>query len=526
MRRFVMLAATAAALLVGPAFAEDRAVAVVERNYEKFGNVPAPDAESLFAALRQAGMRVASGVDLPGRELRMAVDDLSRPDPQPGARIVVLTGKFVKSDADTWLLATDAVTPSLVTADLHGVRLSTVVELLRDGGNRSVLLLGDASGGLEPEARLQNGIGTIAAGGGAHVIAGPPQSVARAATALSRPGTTVASVMREDSALRLLQGGGGEVAPVGTHPVVVGSPPRRPVVVDPATGQPLEPGRVLEGEAEAWVIAAARHSIASYREFLDAFPSGRYADVARTRLGQLGGTVAPVVTPAPIDPRPAPPIVQKPPAVDSARLAELRLNLSRGERVEVQRQLTRSGYDTRGIDGIFGSGTRAALSRWQRDNGVAATGYVDPETLRRLKAAAGRGATLRPSPRQDTDAATRARAWQEVQKAPSAAAYNSFAERFPRTPVAAEARKRARWLNDNKAAAKREEALGLTKQTRVLIERRLSSAGLKVGKADGSFDSTDRQAIRAYQKSRDLDATGFVDEDTVMRLLADALVGR
>lgn len=522
MRRFVMTAAVA--LLAGlPAAAEDRAVAVVERNYEKFGAAAAPDADALFGALRQAGMRVASGIDLGARDLRVALDDLSRPDPQPGARIVVLTGKFVSSDSDTWLLASDAATPSLATADLYGVPLSAVIDLMRDGGNRSVLLLGDASGGVPPAPRLGSGIGPIGAAGAVHVIAGPPQAAAAAATALSRAGTTVAAVLRSDPSLRLLQGGGGEVAPVG-RPAAAASPsapPQRPVVVDPVPGQPVEPGRVLEGEAEAWVLAAARHSAASYEEFLRAFPSGRYADVARMRLRQLGGTV-----PQP-GAQPAPQPAKPPQAARSAQLAEIALNLSRGERVEVQRQLTALGYETKGIDGIFGSATRAALTRWQRENGRAATGFLDAETVRLLKtqAAARGGAAVQPARRPGTRAAQRDLAWQQAQKADSAAGYMSFAEHFPGTPAAAEARKRARWLTANRAGIEAERSLGLTQETRRLVERRLSAAGLDVGKVDGTFDARTRQALRSYQRSRNLDATGFVDKDTVMRLLTDALAG-
>jgi peptidoglycan hydrolase-like protein with peptidoglycan-binding domain len=40
---------------------------------------------------------------------------------------------------------------------------------------------------------------------------------------------------------------------------------------------------------------------------------------------------------------------------------------------------------------------------------------------------------------------------------------------------------------------------------------------------DGTFDGDTRRALRAYQRDRGLGATGFLDEGTLVRLLADTL---
>ena len=366
------LLAAAAMMAAWPAAAENRAVAVVERNYDKFGPAAAPDAEALFSTLRGSGMRVASGIDLDMRDLRQALDDLSRPDPQPGARIVVLTGKFVRSASDTWLLASDAAAPTLGTVDLYGMSLTSILDLMRDGGSRSVLLLGADPGGVNPGTRMEDGIGTIGQTGGVQVILGTPEAVVRAAAALSRAGTTVASALATDPSLRLVAGSGGDVAPLAASLPVVVDPahPGQPVVA--GAGAPAEPGRVLEGEAEAWVIAAARHSAASYAAFVEEFPEGRYATVARDRLAQLGGDQSGSGQSA-LDGDLSPPLV------------ELQLNLSSGRREQVQRDLTLLNYDTNGVDGIIGKGTRAALKRWQQDSGRPATGYLDAGALERLR---------------------------------------------------------------------------------------------------------------------------------------------
>ena len=77
----------------------------------------------------------------------------------------------------------------------------------------------------------------------------------------------------------------------------------------------------------------------------------------------------------------------KPEAGSEAELAALEaaLGLGRDERREVQARLMLAGHDPRGIDGVFGPGTRAALSSWQAAEGLEPTGYLDAAALARLE---------------------------------------------------------------------------------------------------------------------------------------------
>lgn len=59
--------------------------------------------------------------------------------------------------------------------------------------------------------------------------------------------------------------------------------------------------------------------------------------------------------------------------------------LGRSERQELQRLLTRKGYDTGGVDGIIGGNTRAALRAWQVAQGLPADGYPTAALLARLR---------------------------------------------------------------------------------------------------------------------------------------------
>lgn len=50
--------------------------------------------------------------------------------------------------------------------------------------------------------------------------------------------------------------------------------------------------------------------------------------------------------------------------------------LTRDQRIGAQGALTRLGFDTKGVDGVIGANTRAALRRWQVANGRVADGYL------------------------------------------------------------------------------------------------------------------------------------------------------
>ncbi|MCA1788976.1 MAG: peptidoglycan-binding protein [Thioalkalivibrio sp.] len=72
--------------------------------------------------------------------------------------------------------------------------------------------------------------------------------------------------------------------------------------------------------------------------------------------------------------------------VANAETIEEALGLDRAARREIQRRLVLLDLDTRGVDGIFGPGTRGAISNWQRIRGHAVTGFLDRGQLQDLQA--------------------------------------------------------------------------------------------------------------------------------------------
>src|SRR5690606_32437808 len=71
------------------------------------------------------------------------------------------------------------------------------------------------------------------------------------------------------------------------------------------------------------------------------------------------------------------------------------------------------------------------------------------------------------------------------------------------------------------ARDKKEESVvaGLA-PARLLIEQRLQQMELKPGEVDGEFTDETRRALRRFQREQGLDVTGYVSQETIVRLLA------
>jgi peptidoglycan hydrolase-like protein with peptidoglycan-binding domain len=241
-------------------------------------------------------------------------------------------------------------------------------------------------------------------------------------------------------------------------------------------------------------------------------------------------------------------------------------------------------YNTRGIDGIFGRGTRAAIGLWQTENGFDSTGYLTRDQITRLDAQAERRAAeleeeaerrrqeqlaadrafweetgsvgdeaglrvylerfpdgeyaevararldeIEAAKRAETDARDR-QLWDEARAADTVQAYRDYLDLAPGGAFRDEANERIAALereagqSDALARAEAEEqALALSQSTRRVIESRLDRLGLKPGRVDGTFDDDTRRAIRRYQSARDLPETGYLNEATVVQLLADSV---
>jgi formylglycine-generating enzyme required for sulfatase activity len=176
-------------------------------------------------------------------------------------------------------------------------------------------------------------------------------------------------------------------------------PPERPAVAAPGI------------DLAVWDTIKDSQIAGDFQLFVDTYPDSPFAPFARLRLEALRdveiaavrpdaeaaaampepeptlpalpereATLPALPEPEPTVPAPATPIAVPAPAattpVPGPESVETALALSAEERREVQEALTALGFDTRGIDGIFGANTRQAIDRWQQASGQEPTGYL------------------------------------------------------------------------------------------------------------------------------------------------------
>lgn len=488
MRKLTLIGALSCCAI--PVFADDAALLMGVERYAEFRRVSdATDMLGSDRAFRDAGYQVSTLGNGSAEEMNRLLERFADEATTADRLVVGLAGRFVTDGSRNWFLAADADTPSPFGLD-DAISIETLLQVMAQTPGQSVLVLGydtDATASIGPY--LREGIGSLDVPQGVTVIYGAPD-VADSAVLdmLTEPGRDVMAFVRDNRRLRTQ----------GYQPQSLILQPA------PAADRPLPVAPVIEPSLRAWNNAQDADTADSYREFLFDYPASPYAAEARRRLDRIE-----------TDP------------VRQAELAESALNLTRNERRAIQRNLTLLDFDTRGVDGIFGPGTRAAIRNWQQINGFAQSSFLTTEQINRIDAQARRrSAELAAEEERAREESLRLDRdyWEETGARGSDAGYRAYLDRYPEGIFADEARQRlgADRESANIAEARAtEEALNINPVLRRLIESRLAQLGFNPGQIDGQFDRDTRSAISRYQTRGDLAATGYIDQPTLARLLAD-----
>ena len=549
MRRFILTLALA--LLAAPAMADDLALILGTDSYEGLGRLPGAAAVTDAAeGLTALGFTVTALPNGRADSIATALTGFMATGAGNGRVIVALSGRFVTDGGRTWYLTADATAPTLFNMGPTALSVESLLQVLGRAPGRAVLLLGvDPSGDAVFDAFLREGVGRMNAPQGVTILRGTPGDVAAFMT-------DDLPTARADLAKL--------VADNGTLTVQGFLPQGLIFMPETATEAPvITPPVVIDTTAETalWEGAVALDTVPAYRDYLRRYPTGQFAGLAETAIAA---------------------IIAEPNRAD--RLAEDALALTRDQRRSIQQNLSLLDFNPRGIDGIFGPGTRSAITNWQQDGGFAQTSYLTAEQINRIEAQAARRAAQieAEAERQRAEQERLDRAyWEETGASGDEAGFRAYLDRFPdglfaedaadqltliedikRRAAAAE--DRAAWdrirTNDNlrgyenylrvfpegafrdeaqariaaltqaetdaganQDAAALEQALGLNVLAARLVEVRLDALGLNPGEVDGRFDAATRRALRRYQRERDLPVSGFLNEPTVVRLLADTL---
>ncbi|MCA0921491.1 peptidoglycan-binding domain-containing protein [Pseudooceanicola nanhaiensis] len=539
--------------------AADLALVIVNGDYDTLPDLRYRSlGEAYSKALEEAGFRVFLGQDAPGGQMQTLASDLATAlEEEPQNRLViVLAGHMARAGDQAWLLGREAQRASNLTVGAQGLPVGALGDLAMQAQGQAVMLLAEGSGSFETGSGLIPGAGEIVAPQGVTLARGDLGDLLDLLRGeVLIPGLSY-QAMAERAPRRVEMSGFlspafGLMPGDGTQPAL------------PGTGGPMIGERPLPetdmGELAYWAAVEDIGTIDAYEAYVSRYPRGKFEAEARARAADI---------------RDAP--------VRRAEEVEAALDLSRDDRRQIQRDLALLGHDPRGIDGLFGPATRSAIISRQKQTGAEPTGYLTAPQLDRLAADAqaeaarleaeaarrraaqeaedraywdqvGRGgeesglrAYLERYPdglyadeaqkqldRMEEDRRGQAqeierRAWDFARNEDTAEAYRNYLRFYPRGLFADAAETRIAQL-EREAGPNREALLAEENSVmpndiaRLLVERRLQQLGHYPGLPDGKFDPETRRAIRRFQRDQSLEVTGFLNQETVVRLLA---VGR
>jgi peptidoglycan hydrolase-like protein with peptidoglycan-binding domain len=390
---------------------------------------------------------------------------------------------------------------------------------------------------------LREGVGPLDIPQGVTVVRGLPRDITRTITdTVLQLGVNIIDAVRSNDATSV---SGFRPETLVLQPARRGAENPRPYIVD----------RVAE--TLLWSQTQSQDTVTAYRNYIGRYPRGVFVQDARDAIQAIQS-----------EPNRA------------ARMTEERLQLSRQQRRAIQRNLSLLDHNTRGIDGVFGTATRAAIKKWQGANSFRQSGYLGTVQIGRIKTQADRRSTeLEAEAARERQAQLRRdRAfWQDTGASGREGGLRQYLERFPDGIRADEARDALKRIEDNKLgqavqqdrnawravrtrntldayrvylrdypkgafraeaqarvqaitadrnaepsrdrAAAAEAALGLNAITMRLVQNQLRQLGYNVGRVDGRFDNATRRAIREFQRSRNLDVTGYLDQRALLLLL-------
>ena len=515
---------------VGAVSAQDLVLMVGNEAYRNFN--PVANARAVLgtaSAFEAAGYQVIEVADATESQMKSALDQFERLHGDADRVVVVLSGQFMKTKSSTWFAPSDLQSPSLANVGFDALPLSAVLSFLGEKPGGAALFLADEAGGASVAASIQKGIGHLRIPQGVLVAKGTPSAVRRA---------LLQEFLRQDISM-------AQAAEASQELDVSGFVSDWVSLNGASDPEGSDEGVVDLGVSAAlaeeafWQAVDAMGNKASYEAYLRRYPSGEFTDQANQMLQVIADAT---------------------PKYSPEEKAELDLALTRNDRRRVQEQLSLLGFNPRGIDGLFGPGSRAAIKRFQAQTGLDGDGFMNPETLLRLRKRAERRAeelaqeaerekrardaadarlwaqtgargteadylaylSKFPNGLYNTAARTQLQrieqenrasaevveraAWDDAKNIDTVAGYRSFLAEFPNGAFGKLAEARINQLaatdveNEQLAAAKREEkSLGMGPSMMVLVERKLKAIGLRPGKLDGTFTEETREAIRAIR---------------------------
>ncbi|RRH97432.1 hypothetical protein EH240_20960 [Mesorhizobium tamadayense] len=412
-------------------------VALVIGNSKYVNAVPLPnpanDAHLIASTLRNAGFEVIEGVDQDNAGMHSLISRFTEESYNADLAVIFYAGHGMQVDGRNYLIPVDAELTSPAYLKTRTVQIDEFMAALPPDPAVGVIIL-DAcrdnplartlaaslpksrslGAGLAPVEAKADGVGT---GGVLIAYATDPGAIAFDGNGVDSPySLALAKHLTEpgveiQSALTRVRGQVTEATQGRQRPwhnaslgreVFLGKSAAQPAAPVTAPGADAAkttaaPAPVAseppswEVEQRLWDEASKKNTIPFYEAYLEQFPNGRFATVAKLNIDQLkdpkaGKQVAALDTDAAnanlgSAVRTSVGITDEMKQTPGTELTEGAIGLDRKGRIDLQLRIEALGNELGQVDGNIGPKTRQAIGVWQGKNGLPQTTYLTREQL-------------------------------------------------------------------------------------------------------------------------------------------------
>jgi hypothetical protein len=399
MRFLFVFISAATFFFTGTAAFADKRVAFVVGNaaYKNVPALPNPaiDAQTMASTLRNVGFDVVEGINLTRDRMSEKLLDFGRKAEGADVAVFYYAGHGIAVNGTNYLLPVDADLKSEMDVKL-GAAINvdnTLEQTMQDAKVKLVFLDACRDNPFAAKIRsaratrgvtVDSGLAAMTSGAGTLIAfaTGPGQTAldgdkgtnspfTRALVAnITRPGveiqqamTAVRAQVNEETNKNQLPWGHTNL--IGSVYLNQAALPADSTKAEAPAGTTAAATPASDVEVEFWRSVKDSSKVEELNAYVTNFPNGAFKALALTRIAALQGEANPTRN-----------LTADPALSDEAdQVSEDQIGLDRGKRRDVQRRLTRLGFDVH-VNGKFDDETRNVIKRWQAVRGYPNSGYL------------------------------------------------------------------------------------------------------------------------------------------------------